>query len=73
MCFYGWLVPKLSLITIGWVLAYTVAWVFVMDIIKLVTYAVANHKAGWQTKHRSMVHQPLGLSGATTPAASPTQ
>ncbi|MDS4020026.1 MAG: hypothetical protein RKR03_05885 [Candidatus Competibacter sp.] len=34
MCAQGWLVPKLSWITIGWVVTYTVVWVFVMDIIK---------------------------------------
>jgi H+-transporting ATPase len=60
MCAYGWLVPMLSWTTIGWVFAFTLAWVFIMDIVKWATYAVADHGAGWQAKHRHFVRQPLG-------------
>jgi H+-transporting ATPase len=60
MCAYGWLVPKLSWTTIGWVLAYTLIWVFLMDIIKRATYALADHKTEWQAKHRRAVNQKLG-------------
>jgi H+-transporting ATPase len=67
MCAYGWLVPTLSWTTIGWVLAYTVAWVFIMDFIKLATYAAADRGAGWQAKHRRIVNEPLGPSGTTAP------
>ncbi len=59
MCGYGWLVPKLSWTTIGWVAAYTVVWVFIMDLIKRLTYAVADHSTGWQAKHRDMMTQSL--------------
>jgi H+-transporting ATPase len=55
MCAYGWLVPKLS-------------WVFIMDLIKVATYTVAERGAGWQTKHRRLVEQPLGSSDTTVPA-----
>jgi H+-transporting ATPase len=68
MCAYGWLVPKLSWTTIGWVLAYTVVWVFIMDLIKVATYTVAERGAGWQTRHQRLVDQPLGPSNTTVPA-----
>ncbi|MEE4376311.1 MAG: plasma-membrane proton-efflux P-type ATPase [Candidatus Competibacteraceae bacterium] len=67
MCAYGWLVPMLSWTTIGWVLAYTVAWVFVMDIIKWATYAVADNSARWQAKQQEIVQQPLGAYDTTAP------
>jgi H+-transporting ATPase len=70
MCAYGWLMPALSWTTIGWVLAYTLAWVFIMDIIKWATYRVADHGAGWQAKHRRLIHQPLGANATAAPAAS---
>jgi H+-transporting ATPase len=69
MCAYGWLVPKLSWTTIGWVLAYTLVWVFLMDIIKRATYALADHKTGWQAKQRRTINQPLGASDTKVPAA----
>ncbi|MDS4042152.1 MAG: hypothetical protein RKP20_13340, partial [Candidatus Competibacter sp.] len=59
MCAQGWLVPKLSWTTIGWVVAYTVVWVFVMDIIKRATYRVIDQTAGWQAKSRDIVNQSL--------------
>ncbi|MGB5733513.1 MAG: plasma-membrane proton-efflux P-type ATPase [Thiohalocapsa sp.] len=69
MCAYGWLVPKLSWTTIGWVLAYTLVWVFLMDIIKRATYALADHKTGWQAKQRRTINQPLGASDTKVTAA----
>ncbi|MFO1419781.1 MAG: plasma-membrane proton-efflux P-type ATPase [Candidatus Competibacteraceae bacterium] len=59
MCAQGWLVPKLSWTTIGWVVAYTGVWVFVMDIIKRATYRVIDQTAGWQAKSRDIVNQSL--------------
>jgi H+-transporting ATPase len=72
MCAYGWLVPSLHWATIGWVLAYTAAWVFIMDIIKWATYAAANHATGWQAKRRGIVTQPLGSYNTTVSATSTT-
>ena len=69
MCAYGWLVPMLSWTTIGWVFVYTLAWVVIMDIIKWATYALADHGAGWQSKHRRLVDQPLGAYNTGAPAA----
>jgi H+-transporting ATPase len=69
MCAYGWLVPMLSWTTIGWVFAFTLAWVFIMDIVKWATYAVADHGAGWQAKHRHFVRQPLGAYDTAAPTA----
>jgi H+-transporting ATPase len=59
MCAQGWLVPKLAWTTIGWVVAYTAVWVFVMDLIKRATYKVIDRTAGWQIKHRDIVNQSL--------------
>ncbi len=72
MCAYGWLVPMLSWTTIGWVFVYTLAWVVIMDIIKWATYALADHGAGWQSKHRRLVDQPLGAYNTAAPAAPST-
>jgi hypothetical protein len=44
---------------IGWVVAYTGVWVFVMDWIKRATYRVIDQAAGWQAKHRDIVTQSL--------------
>lgn len=55
MCAQGWLVPKLSWTTIGWVVAYTAVWLIVMDFIKWATYRVIDQTAGWQTRLGRMV------------------
>ncbi|MBZ4193054.1 MAG: plasma-membrane proton-efflux P-type ATPase [Candidatus Contendobacter sp.] len=59
MCSYGWLMPKLSWTTIGWVFGYTVVWVIVMDIIKRGAYALVDHATDWHTKHQDIVTQSL--------------
>ncbi len=55
MCAQGWLVPKLSWTTIGWVVAYTAVWLVVMDFIKWATYRAIDQTAGWQTRLGRMV------------------
>ena len=59
MCAKGWLVTQISWTAIGWVLAYTVVWVFVMDIIKKVTYAIADGSDSNRAKHHGVVTQSL--------------
>jgi H+-transporting ATPase len=60
MCAFGWLVPKLSWTAIGWVLAYSVAWLFVMDIAKRATYSTVDRSGKRSAKYRKLVTQPLG-------------
>ena len=38
MCGFGWLVPALSWILIGWVWVYNLVWMIVQDVIKLAMY-----------------------------------
>lgn len=59
MCANGWLVTQISWNAIGWVLAYTVVWVFIMDIIKMVTYAIADGSDSNRAKHHGVVTQSL--------------
>jgi H+-transporting ATPase len=59
MCAFGWLVPRLSWTAIGWVLAYSVAWLFVMDIAKRGTYSAIDRSGRRAAKHRRLVTQPL--------------
>jgi H+-transporting ATPase len=64
MCAFGWLGPRLSWTTIGWVLAYSVAWLVVMDIAKRGTYSAIDHRSGRQAaKHRRLVTQSLQPRG----------
>lgn len=36
MCFFGWLVPAISLKTIGMIWLYNIIWMFIIDAVRLV-------------------------------------
>lgn len=66
MCGFGWLVPELPWTFIGVVWCYNIAWMFVQDIVKKITYQVIENRAKHQTnflgrmaqnlKHHSLRH-----------------
>jgi hypothetical protein len=59
MCAFGWLVPQLLRTAIGWVLAYSVAWLFLMDTAKRGTYSAIDRSGRRAAKHRRLVTQLL--------------
>jgi H+-transporting ATPase len=59
MCAFGWLVPRLSWTAIGWVLAYSLVWLVLMDVIKRAAYAFADHTTGWHRLHIGIINQSL--------------
>lgn len=50
MCGFGWLVPTLpwKLILVVWL--YNFGWMFIQDIAKKITYAIAENRAGFQSR-----------------------
>jgi H+-transporting ATPase len=59
MCAFGWLLPRLSWTAIGWVLAYSLVWLVLMDVIKRAAYAFADHTTGWHRLHIGIINQSL--------------
>ncbi len=58
MCGFGWLVPPLPWPLIGLVWGYNIAWMFVQDIVKKITYQVAERRA----KHQQRFAGKLGVN-----------
>jgi len=48
MCGFGWLVPALPWTFIGVVWCYNIAWMFIQDIVKKITYQVIENRAKHQ-------------------------
>ncbi|MFO1128132.1 MAG: plasma-membrane proton-efflux P-type ATPase [Rhodospirillales bacterium] len=59
MCGFGWLVPPISWITIGWVWAYNLVWVVVLGGVRLGTEALVDHRTKRRLLSGSLVTQSL--------------
>ncbi|WP_316185044.1 MULTISPECIES: plasma-membrane proton-efflux P-type ATPase [unclassified Bradyrhizobium] len=59
MCRFGWLVPAISWSLIGWVWAYSLAWMFVLGGVRLITERFAGYRTSRQVSSASIVNQPL--------------
>jgi H+-transporting ATPase len=59
MCGLGWLVPAIPWTLIGWVWVYSIAWMFVLGGVRLVTERFATYRTTEQTKSALMVNEPL--------------
>ncbi|WP_316214679.1 plasma-membrane proton-efflux P-type ATPase [Bradyrhizobium sp. SZCCHNR2035] len=59
MCRFGWLVPAISWSLIGWVWAYSLAWMFVLGGVRLITERFASYRTSRQVSSASIVNQPL--------------
>lgn len=64
MCRFGWLVPAISWSLIGWVWAYSLAWMFVLGGVRLITESFASYRTSRQVNSASIVNQPLRLHAA---------
>jgi len=49
MCGFGWLVPMLPWALIGLVWIYNLVWMLVQDVVKMLSYRLYDHRAGFQT------------------------
>lgn len=60
---FGWLVPKLPWMLIGYVWAYDIAWMIVLDLVKLATYHfirhMREHRGGHKQQYLKRVNRPL--------------
>jgi H+-transporting ATPase len=60
---FGWLVPKLPWMLIGDVWAYDIAWMIVLDLVKLATYhfirRMREHRAAHKQQYLKRVNRPL--------------
>lgn len=59
ICAYGWFVPSIPWELIGLVWAYNLVWMFVQDVIKLITYRLIDFKASHHIKFFNLVQRPL--------------
>jgi len=59
MCGVGWLVPSISWSLIGWVWLYNIAWMFVLDAVRLITERFATYRTERQVKSANLVNQAL--------------
>jgi len=59
MCGLGWLVPPLPWTLIGIVWIYNLAWTFVLDIAKILTYRILEGRAFFQTRFANRFHDCL--------------
>jgi H+-transporting ATPase len=60
MCSQGWLVPAISWSVIGWVWAYSLAWMFVLGGVRMIAERFATYRTSRQISSASIVNQPLG-------------
>jgi len=60
---FGWLVPKLPWKLIGYVWVYNIAWMIVLDLVKLATYHfmrhIGEHRADHKQRYLKQVNRPL--------------
>jgi H+-transporting ATPase len=59
MCGLGWLIPAIPWTLIGWVWVYSIAWMFVLGGVRLVTERFATYRTTGQSKSALMVNEPL--------------
>jgi H+-transporting ATPase len=65
MCGFGWLVPSIPWILIGWVIAYCIAWTFVLGGVRMLTDRFAAYRTARQAKSVQLVNQALRLHAAS--------
>ncbi len=63
MCGFGWFVPEIPWALVGLVWIYNIVWVFVLDIAKLVTYRILEHRSIFQRKFANALHGALHPHG----------
>ena len=56
---FGWLMPAISWTAIGLIWAYDIVWMVVMDVFKLGTYRLIEHRARHHRRFLTMLHMPL--------------
>lgn len=59
MCGFGWLVPAVPWTLIGLVWMYNIAWMFLQDIAKIVTYRMVEHRTNHQASFLGKLAQNL--------------
>jgi len=60
MCAFGWFVPEISWALIGIVWAYDIVWMFVLDVVKLGTFAALDGKIRGRRLMRLRIERGLG-------------
>jgi H+-transporting ATPase len=55
----GWLMPAISWAAIGLIWAYDIAWMVAMELVKLATYRLIEHRARHHRLFLGLLHAPL--------------
>jgi len=56
---FGWLVPQLPWRDIGWIWLYNLVWMVVLDLVKLGSNRLMEHRAGFKQGFLNRVNRPL--------------
>ena len=56
---FGWLMPAISWSLIGIVWAYDIAWMLIMDVVKVGVYSLMEHRAAHHSRFLGMMKSPL--------------
>ena len=56
---FGWLVPQLPWRDIGWIWAYNLVWMGVLDVVKLGSNRLIEHRAGFKQRFLAYANRPL--------------
>jgi H+-transporting ATPase len=59
MCGFGWLVPPLPWVLIGWLWGYIILWMIVQDLFKMALYAMLANRAAHKRRFMAVLNQPL--------------
>ena len=59
ICGFGWFVPKIPWNVIALVWIYNLAWMLILDIAKIITYRIIEHRAVFQVKFHHHLHNKL--------------
>jgi H+-transporting ATPase len=59
MCGFGWLVSLISWKLIGWVWAYSVAWMFLLGSVRKIAERFADYRSTRQIKSTKLINEPL--------------
>jgi H+-transporting ATPase len=59
LCAYGWFIPSIPWVLIGFVWAYNLVWMFILDMIKLITYRIIDFKTAHHMKFKDITQRNL--------------
>jgi H+-transporting ATPase len=65
MCGFGWLMPRIPWALIGWVLVYSIAWMFILGGVRLLTERFVSYRTARHIRSVHLVNQQLRPQAAS--------